>query len=75
MRAADGAAKSSDSRSKNWKGETCQLEALPPDETGILFRGRLKSVLDMEALEGTRAEGQEERKELMQMFLPSPGRG
>jgi hypothetical protein len=52
--------KRSDSRSRNWRGETCQLEALPPDVLGDIVRsaivdrldqGKLAEQLDVERLE------------------------
>jgi hypothetical protein len=39
-------AKATDSRSKKWAGETCQLEALPPDHIAELLREAILQCLD-----------------------------
>lgn len=38
--------KRSDSRSHSWAGETCQLEALPPDVLATLVRGAIEDNID-----------------------------
>ncbi len=40
--------KSDDKRAKRWKGQTCQLEALPPDVLADLVRGAIHAFMDME---------------------------
>jgi hypothetical protein len=45
--------KSSDSRSANWAGETCQAEAMPPDQLVELLRDRVLDFIDQDALEET----------------------
>lgn len=41
--------KRSDSRSANWDGDTCQLEAMPPDELANVVRAAIESELNMDA--------------------------
>jgi hypothetical protein len=56
-------AKSSDLRSRRWVGETCQLEALPPDVLARLLASAIEDNLDSEILAQAReAEAQERRQ-------------
>lgn len=54
--------KASDTRSATWIGETCQLEALPPDDLAALVRDAIEGVLDLGVLERVRDEQAEERE-------------
>lgn len=50
-------AKASDARSKRWVGETCQLEALPPDALASVLRAEIEEHwLDRDLLAADRAE-------------------
>ncbi len=40
--------KASDSRSRGWSGETCQLEALPPDTLADVVREAIEAELDLD---------------------------
>jgi hypothetical protein len=53
--------KSSDTRSASWVGETCQLEALPPDTLAEVIDEAILDVLDSSLLEETWAAEREER--------------
>lgn len=55
--------KESDTRSRNWNGETCQLEAMPPDELASLVGDSLAAELDLDQLDDTigAEAGQRER--------------
>ena len=56
-------AKASDLRSRRWVGETCQLEALPPDTLARLLASAIEVELDSEILPQAReAEAQERRQ-------------
>lgn len=46
--------KSSDSRSKNWIGDTAQLEAIPPDELAQMAVNAVEAELDLEILDQTK---------------------
>lgn len=65
-------AKATDSRSKNWTGGTCQLEALPPDEIAILVADAIKSYLHMGILDFSAECEAQEREELTQLLLTGP---
>ncbi len=41
-------AKKTDSRSRDWEGETCQLEALPPDALAEIVHDAIRDVLDLD---------------------------
>lgn len=43
-------AKASDQRSKNWRGETCQLEALAPDDLATIVENAIVSRVDIDRL-------------------------
>jgi hypothetical protein len=55
-------AKPSDTRSRNWVGETTQAEALPPDLLKDIVVDAVESRFDMEKLEKVRKEEQEQRE-------------
>lgn len=65
-------AKATDSRTKAWWGETCQLEALAPNQIADLLRAAIEEVLDLEQVAFERGEEAEERLELIKLFLPAP---
>jgi len=46
--------KSTDSRSKNWIGDTAQLEAIPPDELAQMAINAVEAELDLEVLENVK---------------------
>lgn len=54
--------KSSDTRSANWYGETCQCEALPPDLLAEIVREAVEAHIDQEILEEVVAHETEERE-------------
>lgn len=64
-------AKASDSRSKNWNGGTCQLEALPPDVIASILKDAITRHFDADILEFDRAQEQHERTEIA-YALPAP---
>jgi hypothetical protein len=64
-------AKESDTRSKTWKGGTCQLEALAPDVLARLVEDAIVEQLDLELFEGQVELEKRERAELL--ALPSGG--
>ena len=64
-------AKESDSRSKRWKGETCQLEALAPDQIAALLTAQIDRIVDIDRMDFTRRLGAWERQELTRS-LPGP---
>jgi hypothetical protein len=54
--------KSEDSRSKNWKHkETCQLEAMPPNQIANLLRAAIEEIIDMDLLEEAKRQERKER--------------
>jgi hypothetical protein len=53
--------KSSDTRSINWVGETCQLEALPPDTLAEVIDEAIREHLDLGLLDEVRDQEQSER--------------
>jgi hypothetical protein len=57
--------KKSDSRSRNWYGETCQLEAMDPPVLDAVLRGAIEEQLDLERREETLELEREERRDLM----------
>jgi hypothetical protein len=64
--------KVSDSRARTWSGDTCQLEALPPDQIADLVREAIVRVLDHRQLQFDRhLEGVE--KVRIAVSLPAPG--
>jgi hypothetical protein len=63
-------AKPSDLRSRRWVGETCQLEALPPDALAGLLASAIESNLDPEILSQARKAEAQERRQISRA-LPS----
>lgn len=63
-------AKASDSRSKSWKGETCQLEALAPDQIADLLRTAIIDFVDLDLMEENLEIADQERTELLYLLPP-----
>jgi hypothetical protein len=65
--------KASDSRAKRWQGETCQLEALAPDQIAALLNDAILGELDLDQLA---ADQRAEQRERLQIAYALPaGRG
>ena len=62
--------KASDTRSAAWKGETCQAEALPPDELAQIVQDAIWAWMDDDVLDRHQAAEQSERGQLLHA-LPS----
>jgi hypothetical protein len=60
-----------DSRAKSWTGETCQLEALAPDQIAEILRAEIKAVLDPGRLAADLEIEAVERRSIA-LALPSP---
>ena len=54
-------AKASDSRSRRWDGETCQLEALAPSDLARIVRGAIVAYLDEDVLDHQLHQEQQDR--------------
>jgi hypothetical protein len=63
--------KKSDKRSKTWKGNTCQLEALPPDVLAEIVEDAIVEQLDLDRLARVLAAEASDRAELL--VLPPAG--
>jgi hypothetical protein len=63
--------KSTDSRSRSWSGETCQLEALPPDQIADLLRSRIEDVINHDRLAADLQREVVERRRIA-LALPAP---
>jgi len=55
-------------------GDTCQLEALPPDELAHILSFTIESVLDLDILRADREAEAQERRQIARA-LPSGGSG
>lgn len=64
--------KGSDSRSANWEGDTCQLEALEPEDLKAIVEIEVEEWLDSEQLRRDREQEITTRRELMRA-LPAGG--
>jgi hypothetical protein len=64
--------KSSDSRSASWRGETCQLEALAPDDLAALVRDEIESWMDADRLADQVEREGDDRTQLLRA-LPRGG--
>jgi hypothetical protein len=62
--------KKTDSRSKSWDGDTCQLEALPPDVLADVVDNAIRAHLDLDVYCGQIARERADRAELL--GLPRP---
>lgn len=58
--------KSSDTRSRNWSGETCQLEAMRPNEINDLLTGAIENTINVAAYREVVREEQAEREQLVE---------
>jgi hypothetical protein len=65
-------AKATDSRTKAWRGETCQLEALAPDQIAGLLRTAIEDVLDLDLIAADLRIEAHEREDLAKLLLPTP---
>lgn len=61
--------KSSDTRSVNWVGETCQAEAMPPDTLADVVRDAIEAELDLDRFEEEKAKEANDRDEI-EAILP-----
>lgn len=68
-------AKTTDSRSRAWTGETCQLEALTPRQIAEILDEAIRDCLDMEQLEGDREDEYVERDRVTRLLLEGPNSG
>lgn len=57
--------KKTDSRARHWQGETCQLEALPPDTLAGLLNDAILDHLDLDRLTAEIDRENEDRTELL----------
>jgi hypothetical protein len=57
--------KSTDTRSVNWYDETCQLEAMPPDQINDLLKVAIENVIDLDLFHEILAEEEAERDALV----------
>lgn len=67
-------AKATDSRSKRWSGETCQLEALAPDQIAAFLDQAIRSHLDKDQLRRDRDREKQERQQLTLALPAASGR-
>lgn len=65
-------AKSSDSRSRRWLGETCQLEALAPDQIAALLDKAIASKLDETLLTLSHDLELADREDLTRLLIAGP---
>jgi hypothetical protein len=57
--------KETSTRTKNWEGsQTCQLEALPPDQIAQLLREAIEEIIDKDQMDADRETEEEERAEI-----------
>jgi hypothetical protein len=56
--------KPTDVRSRRWRGETCQVEALPPDDLAAVIDGAIRSRLRLDLLEHQIEDERADRAEL-----------
>jgi hypothetical protein len=62
-------AKTTDSRTRNWQGETCQLEALAPDELATLITDTIENELDHARFD---AEVEREHEDVVELWRGLP---
>ena len=67
-------AKATDSRSKSWAGQTCQLEALSPSQIAEMLEDAIREHLDIDQLADDRLDEKEERETLTRLMLTGPAR-
>lgn len=64
-------AKLSDTRSRSWEGETCQLEALAPDQIADLLDTAIRETVDIDRMNANIRLAEAERRQLTRL-LPAP---
>lgn len=67
-------AKATDSRSKDWTGGTCQLEALPPDVIADILKNAIEHHLDLVQVGIDQEREEQDRREIHTLLLAPPGR-
>jgi len=65
-------AKSTDTRSKNWEGGTCQLEALPPDVIAEILKDALWKHIDPHQYLADVEAQKTDREAITRLLLPAP---
>ena len=65
--------KKTDSRTRRWRGETCQLEALPPDLLSGLVRDAIAARLREDVFERQVEQEQADRRALLRALPPGAG--
>lgn len=65
-------AKASDSRAKGWKGGTCQLEALSPDQIASILKEAIERRIDWTQFLDDLDAQDREREEIQTLLLPAP---
>lgn len=65
--------KRSDTRSRNWIGETCQAEAMPPDLLAEIVRDAIERHVDLDRMEEVERKADEERIELRRRLADAIG--
>lgn len=60
--------KATDSRSRNWDGDTCQLEAMAPDDISRIVKDTIESYIDRDELDKVKAEQADERERAQRMI-------
>jgi hypothetical protein len=63
-------AKASDSRTSGWRGETCQLEALAPDQIAEMVKTAIYDIVDINRITKALAMEKTERENLTRLLLP-----
>ncbi|WBU53340.1 hypothetical protein [Paracoccus sp. SCSIO 75233] len=66
-------AKASDSRAKGWKGGTCQLEALSPDQIAEILKEAIERRINWTQFCEDLDAQDREREEIQTLLLPAPG--
>lgn len=60
--------KKTDTRSRNWIGETCQAEAMAPDDLQHVVREAIEDHLDLERFEEEKAKEENDRSEIEEIL-------
>lgn len=66
--------KASDTRAKKWRGETCQLEALAPNQIADLLEKAIQAVVDVDLMNQNIRTAEAEKQSLLYL-LPAPEGG
>ena len=64
--------KESDTRTRNWVGETCQLEALPPDALAEIVNTAIQEHIDMDRYREEVAKEEADREEIHKHLTERP---